>query len=356
MTDRSELWWREVTGPRSFIEGIAAEILGNKSVALRSGIGLPWRGVLRDMLMEQIRRRGQDDLYLEYLAPEPGDDPAETLLRNYGPVDVRNGYRVASGQKLNEYMLEKGALSSLIVWVKVSGNAKPWLDFARNWNAKSLSDGLLILEAGPSLPAVPGKRVTVMEYDKYIDKYDILLFSGIIAAERRGYNISEKLYVSNLAAALCEGDAEAAAARIDGGDLLNADPAESGLAGTAGASAPHRVWEAQIQTIFPLLELSRRAFIEKHRAPLEDALEYFRSAEGALKQFDVEVTSADDLELGTIFWIMRRRKADNPAEYVCYIPAETERERIGLLHRMRNALAHCGPCDAADVRKFLAEA
>jgi len=47
------------------------------------------------------------------------------------------------------------------------------------------------------------------------------------------------------------------------------------------------------------------------------------------------------------------RKESDYYQYLLYIPNEQDRNRIDLLHSIRNDLAHGKPCDVARVAEFI---
>ena len=108
----------------------------------------------------------------------------------------------------------------------------------------------------------------------------------------------------------------------------------------------HRIWSAQVQTLFPLIELERIELISKYQEEIQEALD-----QEATYQYGEELTDPIEVELGTMCYLMARRRSDYL--YSLYIPDESDRERIHFLHECRNRLAHAETCTVEQVSALL---
>ena len=108
----------------------------------------------------------------------------------------------------------------------------------------------------------------------------------------------------------------------------------------------HRIWTAQIQVLFPIIELERVEIICKY----ENAIKSVLDSEN-ITQYGELLTDAIDVELGTLCYLMSKR--NNDGLYYLYIPNETDRDRIRFLHECRNNLAHVSCCSPKQVRELL---
>ena len=81
-----------------------------------------------------------------------------------------------------------------------------------------------------------------------------------------------------------------------------------------------RVWAAQVSVLFPLLERERRSMLDSHR-------EFLRLPH--TREDGTQIRCLSKLEIG-----------DLAAQARLGGPLETERQRLGWLRRVRNALAH----------------
>ena len=107
-----------------------------------------------------------------------------------------------------------------------------------------------------------------------------------------------------------------------------------------------RIWTAQIQVLFPMIELERRKLIEKWWASIRDALSMYR-----VEQFGVVLRDPAEVELGTLSYMMRCKVAAD--KRMLYVPDEADRQRICFLHNCRNKLAHMNCCTPSEVSTLL---
>lgn len=98
-----------------------------------------------------------------------------------------------------------------------------------------------------------------------------------------------------------------------------------------------RIWEAQIQVAFPIIELERVQFIRDWEIQISQTLQ-----ENQIEQYGRIIQSPIELELGTLNYNASHRGRDD--NYILYIPDEEARNRLRFLHEQRNELAHCNCC------------
>ena len=108
----------------------------------------------------------------------------------------------------------------------------------------------------------------------------------------------------------------------------------------------HRIWEAQVQVLFPIIELERVTILCAWRKFIQNILDT-----KPIQQYGVTLKDAIDVELGTLCYMMAQRT--NDGSYLLYIPDENVRQRIHFLHTCRNLLAHASPCSPAQVTELL---
>ena len=119
-----------------------------------------------------------------------------------------------------------------------------------------------------------------------------------------------------------------------------------------------QIWKAQLQVLFPLLEIERVSFIKRYRKQVQEALgeKYhdFRTGRPQyIYQFGETVSDPDNAELGTIYRMTKLRRDADAYQYLLYIPDEQSRSRIELLHDLRNSLAHGNTCAIDKVIEFI---
>lgn len=107
-----------------------------------------------------------------------------------------------------------------------------------------------------------------------------------------------------------------------------------------------RIWEAQIQVLFPIIELERQQLVEKWYAAIDEAL-----ADNAVVQYGSTLTDPAEVELGTLCYMLSCKVSGD--HRMLYLPDEEDRERIHFLHECRNKLAHMSCCAPSEVTTLL---
>ena len=149
------------------------------------------------------------------------------------------------------------------------------------------------------IPSV--KKLRSVKYNDFVSNYDLQLFCSLILdGKLKGYNSIWQQYASALGTALCGIDAEIATELLKQTDFRSQSPVD-GLKLIAdqyeyerrGQHDPdhilnlirsenyeavqHRIWKAQLQICFPMIELERVSLISKYHDQIAEALhtEYF---------------------------------------------------------------------------------
>ena len=371
MESPSSIWWNEVAGPCSVMdELVGCLLLDRKNVLLCVPADLPWRHEMRASIEAEFRSRsGFHDLVFDTIdvrdeCPDV-DDVARWLFERYADRDARSGYRDRSGP-LVRYMMEHKVLANRLLWVKGVSSDKIacWTKFCREYvPSGGVKDGMLVLESIGSGP-VTHKRLSVVSYCDWITPHDIRLFNSILLNQTayKTYSDLWKQYITGLGATLCKGDAELSCRLLDTTDFRVEDPldrlrliAQEPEFSRRGASPEHilsqvrsgeeallssMVWSAQLQVVFPGIELRRISFIQDHHADLATILARHEIMQGPEK-CRVRVLDPMDLEVGTLSHLASR--ADYwPAGVSLFTPRETA--LFSCLHRLRNHLAHLECC------------
>lgn len=119
-----------------------------------------------------------------------------------------------------------------------------------------------------------------------------------------------------------------------------------------------QIWKAQLQVLFPLLEIERVSFVGLYHQQIHEALgecyyDFKTGRSQLIYQFGDVISNPDDAELGTIYRMTKLKRYADTSQYLLYIPDEKSRSRIELLHDLRNALAHGEPCAIDKVAEFI---
>lgn len=371
-----QFWWT-MAGPASAVADAAAALRRTKHVILQLPDQLSWPDTMRDRIRKIIEDEAGsasqirfDDLRLPDENPE-NLPPGEFLLTRY---DRSFQYRAGSGETVQDYLVRKNILRGHVVWIQ---EAEPevlqsWISFCENLRPADVAGGLFVFETrGQGHLRFKANRVHVTDFSRFITPYDVMVFAGMLAGDAQKHNPYSgpwREYAAALAAKLCGTDAELAAAVIESTDFrkLRLPDDVRTLLKECGAQRPdgwndggaeraalpdeseivRRIWEAQVQVLFPRIEIARANIVEKYRAELQRILD-----ENTITYFDGRITDAEGLETGPLTHILSMRDSGT-MRYLLEIP-EKEREQISFLRECRNALAHQKLCSSEQTDRLL---
>jgi hypothetical protein len=346
-------WWDYVTGPARLVAEVASLLHTGKSVFLSAHI--PFCGTFFGRVAAAFRAMDNALLFDDVIDTE--EDPGTHLLERF---NVRVSYR--SHDSSAECLKRCGVLKNrLLPVIADRGRADSWIEFIRSYKSSSLRDGLFLIKTEDGVSANSAKQLRVLDYHKFVSEYDTLLFAGLIS-DKSALSIGERRYISALSVSLFGKDAEGIADFINkyNIDLCPLDVLPQ------GAFSGEKLWNAQVQELFPLIMRETREIINTWRVEIDGAFKYIREerdypnslfSQGLLNTYKEPIDSPDELELATIIFLMRNRRRNKngyeTSEYVLYIPDDSARERIKLLYEMRNNIAHGKVCPESDVVRLL---
>lgn len=372
-----EFWWNSITGPHVAVTKVSEALIDDKNVVLSVPADLPWRHSMRSAIHDTFRDRlDSDDVVIELLDAVddiPEDiEPGRFILSQFASSTISRGYREKSKNTIQEYIAAKKVLKNRVLWIKGLGghSANQWIDFCQEYKQSSLENGLFVLEVQEQFLETDIKSLQLIEYSSLVSNYDVQLFNSFILDAQDKHSDSWKKYIAVVAATLCETDAEISAEFLEQYDFLNQSPidclvsiAESQLFSRRGSDEgsthilrycrngeitelEHRIWSAQVQVLFPIIELGRISIIEKWREKIQEALSF-----NTITQYGEVVKEAKDVELGTLCYMMKHNSSDG--YFILFIPDKDARDRVVFLHSCRNKLAHASCCTSEEVRQLL---
>ena len=377
MQESSQIWWQEITGPKTFIANVTEHLL-DSSVIVRVPDDLPWRHEMRQEIQSELRERyDYTEISVNLIDAETDvKENAEIdafILDKFALGDVARQYRKKSGKSITQYIVEKNVLQNDVLWVKgITGKSvKKWLAFLFTFNACSPKNGRIVLEIRDNIQYSKQNAVEEIDYSSYISDNNLQLFNSILLD--RMPNISEgwKKYLSALAASLCETDAEIAEYFLNEYEQQPADPisilnaiaqdCDFARRGAAEGSKhilslvrhdclsqiERRIWKAQLQVLFPIVEAERINLIERIQPDLAVLIR-----EKEIKQYGEEIMNPYDFEWGTLSYAMKLRNIDE--EYYLKSLSKADREEIKRFRDYRNNLAHGECCMVTQVSEILA--
>ena len=377
--DHSYIWWTNVTGPQMFIKSVVSSLSDNYNVRLLLPKLCPWPNRMRELIAEAAQSEYTlEGVTIDVVTPDDfknAQSPVEALLDRYALNDVRLRYR----NSLNpaEYLVQNHVLKDRIVWLTgfEPKDIKTWMGLICEWPSTTPLDGLFVVEVsydGGSRDRNeidPSKWKTI-SYRDFIGEYSVSLFNGLLVDEipSMGFSGSEKRYCASLLSNVCGGDVEASDILSENLELMLEDifgalrsvldyfdygGSEAAcdnvlaIAQRADRSAiDRRVWKAQVEILFPILEARRLSVIAKVRDQLFTALE-----NSDISQFGERVCDPEDVELGTLVYLMAQTTDDG--ERLFYIADRELRNEIHLLRECRNTIAHHKTCEWSQVKWLL---
>ena len=368
-----EFWWNNITGAHSLVSAVAVELLESRNVVLNVPSDIPWRHSMRSAISTYFQEKNDlRDIIIQLVDVVDDNqellEPGRFILSRFASSSISRGYREKSKVTIQDYISQKGVIRNQIIWVKgLSGKtAEQWVKFCKAFSPSSISDGLFVLEVQGGLHTADTKHLRTIEFNECISCYDVQLFNSFILDEQRVYTEYWKKYVSATAALVCGIDAEVSELLLRVTDFKHESPIEgiqriaempdferrgtSEVSGHAlwnirnrrSSVIEHNIWVAQVQVLFPLIEMERVSIIQKWHTQIKEALDT-----STILQYGEVIKNPIDVELGTLCYMMSRRK--DADLYLLYIPMETDRNRIRFLHECRNLIAHVSCCSPAQI-------
>lgn len=376
--DHSYIWWTNVTGPQMFIKSVVSSLSDNYNVRLPLPKLCPWPNRMRELIAEAAQSEyALEGVTIDVVTPDDFKNvqsPVEALLDRYALNDVRLRYR----NSLNpaEYLIQNHVLKDRIVWLTgfEPKDIKTWMGLICGWPSTTPLDGLFVVETSfdgwSSLDQNENDGCKTISYRDSIGEYSVSLFNGLLVDEMPSMAFSglEKRYCASLLSNVCGGDVEVSDILSENLDLMldnsyyalcsvldyfDNDRVKAdhnnvlaiALRADKGA-IDRRVWKAQVEILFPILEARRLAVIARVRDQLAAVLE-----SSDVSQFGERVSEPENVELGTLVYLMAQTNDDG--ERLLYIPDRELRDEIHLLHECRNTIAHHKVCEWSQVKRLL---
>ena len=299
-------------------------------------------------------------------------EPGRFILKRFASSEIYNGYREKSRVPIQDYIVQREVIKNRIIWVKglASEDAAEWVAFCREFTPKNAMEGLFVVEVQGSFNLSETKNMRVFNYSECVSDFDVQLFNGFLLNDVNSYSDSWKRYISAVCTQLCGTDAEVSEALIMETDFRKEDPMDGikrisrephfARRGTENqpnhilylyrnahfAQIEHRVWSAQVQILFPIIELERTKIISELETDIQRVLD-----SKAIKQYGELLKEPMDVELGTLCYMLSCTTDDQ--EYLLHLPDTKIRNRIHFLHECRNMLAHTSCCSPEQIAELI---
>lgn len=387
MNDWAKYWWETITGPKTLTAAVANDLCIRGSVCLLVPHDLPWRNDMRAAVENELHRKAMMDDFIVTFIDVADDCPDVTdvghfLLERFAEQTVKLGYR--KRETIQQYLAKNAVLEKRVLWIKGMNcvQEKAWLKFCAGYTAIGEKDGRFVLEIRNSENETERKNLSVVKYSEKVNSYALSLLNSIYLNQNNSqYSEIWQQYCAEMCATLCDTDAELSIALMQKTDFRMRDPLESlkelseddDFWRRGEANEKHvlnrvrsgdtktlntLIWKAQLQVLFPLVEMERNALLLAYRDELdlaihEQYLDYSKQSPRRIHQFGEVLEDVNDIELGTLHRMTRLRKFTSQEQYLFYLPDDSARNRLELLHDVRNNLAHGKPCTVEQVNAFI---
>ncbi|MDW5299564.1 MAG: hypothetical protein SA378_05435 [Sedimentibacter sp.] len=344
MREYYEIWWEHITGPKHFTDEIMKNIDNELCTMLCVPDNLPWEYELRDVI---IRNNINNGKWFEIIddSMDCCQDAGNYLLQNFAEENIKSSYAYyCHNTTIEKYLKDKKVLCNKILWIKntTSASLSKWLTFFRKYKSNNKDEGIFILETTEEFNRTA--TIDVLKYSDFVTIYDAHLFSSIIASESSNEQLVHQ-YITYLADSLCGMDVELIVEFINNTDFYKDDIANSfrKYSNITDMELLYKIWKAQIQIAFPLVEVARVNFASKYEELIKDCL--------PVMQFGEIIQNPYEVELGTIIYMLSN-KCEEYGENRLLISRQ-DYEDIHFLHDVRNKLAHIKYCRSDEIYKLL---
>ena len=336
------IWWNQIPGPARYLNDTASAdttVLFVEETCYTDHFLL----LLKDKLRQEDSNLQIDVSYAAQWAHH--SDIGEVLMNQYAPsVD----YHPMDGRRA-AILAEKNLLAGRLLVIRQVEHPSPWLEFSEIYAKHSTYRRVIIILTyrGQCPLASKRKGISVLQWSEYSTPYDMQLFASYCISSRNGLSAIQMNYIAQVASRLAGTNPELCQAlateelALDPHGLLRllADRHEGAARLIANRKIlEHLLWEAQIQTVFPIIEQERRRFIEAYFDQLTDVLPQ-------QDEFGKEIKDPQDMELRHIwYYYFRNNGTFNNNE---------EARRFHLLYNARNDLAHLDALNSQVVDRIL---
>ncbi|OMF45532.1 hypothetical protein BK136_09285 [Paenibacillus amylolyticus] len=334
------LWWNQVSGPSRYLhDTIEAVSDGGVTILKETAYMEQFFIQLKDKLLHKNSSL-QIDIYdaVDYKMSENLED---TLIEKYA-ADYDHHPMYGS---LTKAMASKNLLNEKIIIIRNIEEDQRWIEIGTEF-AKycSFNSGAILLTYGDKKSLMKSnKQISVFDFKDYITIYDMQLFASYCLAEQTDLSVMMKNYITQIVSRLSVDNPiickKLAVGQIgeDAIGLLNNiakyDPEIRTMLNSI-KNVEYILWEAQIQTVFPIIEQERRRIIEFYYNELVTILP-------VTDEFGKKIKRPEDMELRHIrFYYLKTKEG----------LSKKDSDIFQLIYASRNDLAHLKILDGQELQ------
>lgn len=339
MNDISEIWWRQITGARKFLDKTAKALAGGKSAVICLSEKTAWLDDMRRILREFLNKKfGGIKAVHEICAADVKIEPTMFVFENFCSDNVKFEF-IPFGEKARvKFLAERDdiPLNNTCLWIRDASReqAANWFSFIADYHnfLRGRSKGLFLLETNANFGLTDKADIEIFSCEDEISDYDCFAFNIFIAAEFGKGDKFTKRYLAELVSNTTGLDVESGAECIKCGSDFLKNPRRF-LKNKSAEEIERAIWTTQLKLIFPLIEIFRRDFIKKHE-PLIKTLLPFELNSGK------KIFTPDETELGDLYSIMSIEKKLRTEDW----------EELKIYRDARNKLAHLSTLTLEEVQ------
>lgn len=328
MIETSEIWWRQITGARKFLDKPANALANGKSSVICLSEATPWLDDMREILREFLNKKfGGIKAVHEVNAADISFEPATFVFENFCSDDIKSEF-IPFGENAHvKFLAERDdiTLNNICLWIRGASKtqAEIWYNFIADYHKflRGRSKGIFLLETSDDFSLAGRTDVEIFYCADEISDYDCYAFNIFIAAEFVKGDKFLKRYLSELVSNTTGLDVEKGAECIKCGVDFLKNP-QKFFDDKSREEIERAIWTTQLKLIFPLLEIFRRDFVKKYQ-PLIEKLLPFEMNSGKI------IDSPDEAELGDLYSMLGGQN----------LP-QNDWEELKIYRDARNKLAH----------------
>lgn len=361
MLQPKNLWWETITGPVQLVEEVITALFSQKIVLLKYSFPLPFLAQLQDTIYDHLLEKNREIqiLFLD-LSGYTGDVSIDFyFLKQVSESSQIDQYR--SSEKVVNFLEKHRIIQSKFIWVEgISAQyQKEWQNFFRSFPSSLLEESFLVVPWNELFYLKEAQRFQILEYRKMVHYHDTRLFCHLLIHQSMGEKSS--YYFSSVASHMSGSDGELAEFLLSNTNFYQENPItfveqniERYLQGYEeedfdknhlvscinNHGLKNRVWNAQVEVLFPHIELYYRSIIKQWETDIAGYL-----SEYEVVQFNVVLTEPYEVELGTLHYLSQKITTFD----------QTTCNHIDFLRQCRNFIAHGNLCSIAEVNRLFSE-
>lgn len=338
MNTTSDIWWRQITGARNFLQKTADALTNGKSAVICLAENTPWLNKMREVLTDFLQKKFGGRKTVRKIDASTVDKPDIFVFENFCSEDVQAQLIPIDEDAYVKFLANctDSDLNDACVWIRGANKnqAADWYAFVADYR-KFGGEGIFLVETGADCDLVGKAGVEIFSAEDEISEYDCFAFNMFIAAQFGKGDKFTKRYLAELAANATGLDVERAAECIKLGNGFLKNPAAVLMNKTVD-EVNRAVWVTQLKLIFPQLEIFRRDFVTKYESQIKNRLPYAVSDRKT-------ICEADEAELGDLYAIFVGGWDIEPHDWA----------KLKDFRDARNKLAHLETLTAEQVQTLL---